>query len=122
MVVKTQLKGSEVTGLRIGARNVRRYFPKGIRVIELQLDHLQIQCGLSPRFWQGQPEIHDPRLCEWLDFKVIHNQGGRKEVRLAMIPSGKNIFTLRPSALKGDGMGGTDPFLAEAEFSAHFRA
>jgi hypothetical protein len=112
MVVKTQLKGSEVTGLRIGARNVRRYFPKGIRVIELQLDHLQIQCGLSPQFWQGQPEIHDPRLCEWLDFRVIHNQGGRKEVRLAMIPSGKNIFTLRPSALKGDGMSGMEPLAA----------
>ena len=53
MVVKTQLKGSEVTGLRIGARNVRSYFPKGVRVIELQLDHLQIQCGLSPRVLAG---------------------------------------------------------------------
>ena len=28
MVVKTQLKGSEVTGLHVGARNVRQYFPK----------------------------------------------------------------------------------------------
>ena len=37
MVVKTQFTGSEVTGLHVGARNVRRYFPKGIRVIELEL-------------------------------------------------------------------------------------
>ncbi len=37
MVVKTQLTGTEVTGLRVGSRNVRRYFPKSIRVIELQL-------------------------------------------------------------------------------------
>ena len=42
MVVKTQLRGGEITGLHIGARNVRRYFPTGARVIELQLDHLQI--------------------------------------------------------------------------------
>ena len=112
MVVKTQFKGSEVTGLHIGARNVRRYFPKGIRVIELQLDHLQIQCGLSPEFWHGEPEIHDPRLCEWLDFKVVHRMGERKEVRLAMTPAGKNIFRLRSSAVKEDGMAGIEPLTA----------
>ena len=28
MVVKTQFNGSEVTGLHVGVRNVRRYFPK----------------------------------------------------------------------------------------------
>ena len=89
MVVKTQLTGSEVTGLRVGARNVRRYFPRGVRVIELQLDHVQIQCGLSPEFWDGRPEIHDPRLCEWLDFKIIHRLEERKEVTLAMTPSVK---------------------------------
>jgi len=95
MVVKTQLRGCEVTGLHVGARNVRRYFPRGIRVIELQLDHLQIQCGLSPEFWSGRPEIHDQRLCEWLDFKVIHRTGERKQVKLAMMPAGKSVFRLR---------------------------
>jgi hypothetical protein len=112
MVVKTQLKGSEVTGLHIGARNVRRYFPKRVRVIELQLDHLQIQCGLSPEFWHGEPEIHDPRLCEWLGFKVIHHIGRRKDVRLAMIPAGKNIFSLRSSGLKGDKVDSMDTLTA----------
>ena len=107
MVVKTQSNGCEVTGLDVGVRNVRRYFPKAIRVIELQLDHLQIQCGLSPEFWDGEPQIHDPRLCEWLDFKVGHRRGDRKEVRLAMTPAGRNIFTLRSSRVKGKGM--TDP-------------
>ena len=112
MVVKTQLRGGEVTGLHVGAKNVRKYFPKGICVIELQLDHLQIQCGLSPQFWQGEPEIHDPRLCEWLDFKVIHRMGGRREIRLAMTPAGENIFRLRSSALKDDGMAGMGPLTA----------
>lgn len=95
MVVKTQLKGSEVTGLHVGVNNVRRYFPKGVSVIELQLDHLQIQCGLTPEFWKGEPEIHDARLCEWLDFKVVRS----KAVRLAMTPTGKNVFRLRSAPL-----------------------
>lgn len=112
MVVKTQLKGGEVTGLRVGARNVRRYFPKGVRVIELQLDHLEIQCGLSPEFWHGQPEIHDPRLCEWLDFKIVHGLGKRKEVRLAMMPAGENVFRLRSSAVRERAMTGMEPIAA----------
>lgn len=100
MVVTTQLRGSEVTGLHVGARNVRRYFPKGTRVIELQLDHLQIQCGLRPEFWNGHPEIHDPRLCEWLDFKVVHPLGERKQVKLALTPAGQNVFRLRSMPVK----------------------
>jgi hypothetical protein len=112
MVVKTQFNGSEVTGLHVGVRNVRRYFPKAARVIELQLDHLQIQCGLSPEFWHGEPQIHDPRLCEWLDFKVGHRMGERKEVRLAMTPAGTNIFRLRSSTVKVDGMAGIEPLRA----------
>ena len=99
MVVKTQIKGCGVTGLRVGARNVRRYFPKNVSTIELQLDHLQIQCGLSPEFWTGEPEIHDPRLCEWLDFKIFHRVEGRTSLRLAMTPAGANAFRLRSTTL-----------------------
>jgi hypothetical protein len=69
MVVKTQSTGRGVTGLNVGAKNVGRHSPKNISAIELQLDYLQIQCGLEPDFWQHQPEIHDPRLCAWLPFK-----------------------------------------------------
>lgn len=101
MLVRTQCKGSEVTGLRVGARNARRYFPKDISVIELQLDHLQIQCGLNPEFWRGQPEIHDPRLCEWLDFKIFHRVTARTSVQFAMTPAGKNSFVLRPDTANG---------------------
>ena len=53
MVVKTQSKGRGITALHVGASNVRRYFPKHISSIELQLGHLQIECGLKPDFWQG---------------------------------------------------------------------
>jgi hypothetical protein len=102
MVVKTQSKGRGITGLHVGATNVRRYFPKDISVIELELDHLQIQCGLGPGFWQDEPEIYDPRLCAWLESKHFHTRPDRTPVPLVMIPSGKNSFKLQPVRLNGN--------------------
>lgn len=105
-MVKTQVKGSETVGLRVGAKNVRRYFPRDTSFVEFQLDHLQIQCGLTPEFWRGRPEIHDRRLCKWLDFKILHQMRNRSEVKLAMTRSDNNTYTLRstergrPSGLK----------------------
>ena len=96
MVVKTQSKGSGITGLHVGVNNARRYFPKHISVIELQLDHLQIQCGLNPEFWHGQPEIYDARLGAWLEARHLHAKPDRSPIPLAMIPEGKNSFRLQP--------------------------
>jgi len=98
MVVKTQSKGRGVTGLHVGSSNVRRYFPEHVAVIELQLGHLQIQCGLEPGFWQDEPEIHDPRLCAWLEAKNFHTGPNRIPIPLVMIPSGKNSFRLQPAS------------------------
>ncbi|MDR3772725.1 MAG: hypothetical protein P4L26_05210 [Terracidiphilus sp.] len=98
MVVRTQSKGREIIGLQVGANNVRRYFPKGMAVIEIELDHLQIQCTLPPGFWLDQPEIQDPRLSLWLASKNFHLRPSRTPVPLAMIPNGKNSFRLRPIA------------------------
>jgi hypothetical protein len=95
MVVKTHSKGRGLTGLLVGSTNVRRYFPKDISVIELQLDHLNIQCGLTPDFWDGEPEIYDPRLCAWLEAKNLRPQPTQPAVPLAMIPAGNNSFRLR---------------------------
>ncbi|MGA7341941.1 MAG: hypothetical protein WBE72_19625 [Terracidiphilus sp.] len=101
MVVKSQCSGRRITGLYVGANNVRRYFPRHIAAIDLQLDHLRIQCGLTPRFWNGQPEIHDPRLCDWLELKQLQVPGCRSSMPLSMIPSGENSFILGPAALNG---------------------
>jgi hypothetical protein len=100
MVVRTRSKGCEITGLQVGANNVRRYFPKGTEIIELELDHLQIQCCLGPDFWQEQPDILDPRLGAWLESKKLLERPSRDPVPLAMIPNGKNSFRLRPIRLK----------------------
>jgi hypothetical protein len=95
MLVKIQNRGSYVTGLNVGATNVRRYFSKQTPAIELLLDHLQIECGLQPEFWQGEGEIHDPRLCAWLELKNSAGLPSRTPVPLAMIPAGKNCFRLK---------------------------
>ena len=96
MLVTSQCSGNRVTGLYVGERNVQRYFPKGVLAIELQLDHLRIECGLSPLFWDGQPEIHDPRLCLWLESKQSQRKERRAPMPLAMTPSGEHSFTLGP--------------------------
>lgn len=96
MVVKAQSKGRGLSGIVVGTDNVRRYFPKSVSTIELELDHLRIQCGLAPDFWQGQPEIFDPRLCAWLETKLMHSNKDRQNVTLTMIPAGDNAFRLQP--------------------------
>jgi hypothetical protein len=94
MLVNTLNKGRVVTGLNVGINNVRRHFPRHVEVIELQLDHLRIQCGLEPDFWCDHPEIHDPRLCAWLELKGLHAMPGEPPIPLSMVPAGENSFRL----------------------------
>lgn len=112
MLVRTQSKGCAIIGLQVGANNVRRYFPKDMAVIELQLDHLRIQCWLGPEFWLDQPQINDPRLGAWLESKSFHERPSRNPVHLAMIPNGNSSFQLRPISLKSPAPGRpvSDPF------------
>lgn len=96
MVVTSQFSGHRVTGLYVGTNNVRRYFPKRVPAIELQLDHLRIECDLEPGFWGGQPAIHDPRLCLWLESKHFKRAECRSPMPLAMMPAGEHTFILGP--------------------------
>ncbi|MFZ0393275.1 MAG: hypothetical protein WCF17_14220 [Terracidiphilus sp.] len=101
MVVKTRQNGQEVTGLRVGAANVRRYFPKAVSRVMLRLGDLEIDCQLSPEFWHGKPEIADPRLCEWLQFRRSHQRADRKPITLAMEIAGGDSYTLQAIAPTG---------------------
>ena len=92
MIVTSVCVGHHVTGLKVGAKNARRYFPRGTSEIELQLGHLRIQCGLTADFWQDQPEIHDPRLCLWLESKQRIERANASAL-LAMNRSGEDSFT-----------------------------
>lgn len=109
MVVKTQSRGLGITGLHIGAENVRRYFPKGNSFIELQLDHLRIRCALPREFWNGHPEIYDARLCAWLESKHLQARPNRAPVPLAMIPAGGNAFRLQLFSLNGQPISTSHP-------------
>jgi hypothetical protein len=100
MVVTSKCCGHRVTGILVGESNVQRFFPRNITEIELQLDHLRIECGLGPHFWNGQPEISDPRLCLWLESKDRDGNSRRAPVPLAMIPSGANSFIVAPARLE----------------------
>jgi hypothetical protein len=94
MLVKTQRDGRDHIGLHIGTANARRYFRKRTPTIDLRLDDLEIQCTLSPDFWAGRPEIYDPRLSEWLEFKVGDRRPGRGPMLLTMVPSGSDTFVV----------------------------
>jgi len=96
MIVTSQCSGHRVTGLCVGASNVRRYFPKQVSTIELQLDHLRIECALKPDFWNGHPEIDDPRLCLWLELKHFQRKECGSPMPFAMMPAGEHSFILGP--------------------------
>lgn len=53
----------------------------------------------KPNFWQGEPEIFDPRLCAWLEARYLHTKVALAPIPLAMIPEGKNSFRLQPVSL-----------------------
>lgn len=80
----------------VGAENVRQFFPETNTVIELELGHVKIQCKLGHEFWDGKPEILDPRLSAWLETKHMHTNASRSPVSLALLPSGKNSYRLEP--------------------------
>lgn len=96
MLVIAQYKGHSVTSLRVGRRNARRFFARSTAAIEFELDHLRIECGLPPEFWDGEAEIRDHRLCAWLESKRHPRHPSRADVTLAMVPSGRNSYKLSP--------------------------
>ena len=100
MVVRTQSNGRDHFGLLVGATNARRYFPRTMSAVELELDELHIECRLPESFWDGQPEINDPRLCEWLKFKVLKEGRSRSQMELNMVQSGANTFRLQPGSVR----------------------
>jgi hypothetical protein len=95
MIVRAQAKNGYITALEIGIGNALRYFSRDNRVIELQIDHLRIQCELPVDFWAATPEICDRRLCAWLQVKRHSSRNAC--FSLDMRPSGDNLFQLKPA-------------------------
>jgi hypothetical protein len=119
MVVQTldRIPGpAGLIGLHIGARNVQEFFPRGVDVIELELDHLRIVCSLEPSFWQDRPEIHDLRLSSWLESKRSSGKLSAKPAAVALIRSGESSFRLSISNVADEPDGSMDvPGIAYVE-------
>ena len=95
MVVEIQRNGRSVTGLHVGSGNVRRYFPRGLGAVDLHLDHLEIRCALLPSFWNGKPQISDPRLTAWLEAKDFAEQSHAAPIQLSLVPAEGRSFRLQ---------------------------
>jgi hypothetical protein len=49
--------------------------------------------------FQNQPEIHDPRLCAWLEFKYPYEKLDRPPAFLTMILAENNSYRMEPMSL-----------------------
>jgi hypothetical protein len=96
MVVSAKSGRRGVTGLHVGDGNVQRLFPPDMPTVELELDHLRIVCKLEPKFWEGEPEIHDERLVAWLESKRMNGKLAPTPGPVVMIPAGDHAFRLMP--------------------------
>jgi hypothetical protein len=96
MVVRGKSKRLGMTGLHVGDGNVQRLFPPDMPTVELELDHLRIVCTLEPKFWEGEPEIHDERLLAWLESKRMNGKLAPLPAPVVMIPAGEHAFRLMP--------------------------
>ena len=82
-------------GLHVGTVNAQQYFPRELRHVELELDHLRIVCTLEPSFWQDCPEICDMRLSSWLELKRNSGKMASQDAPVALIPCGRALFRLQ---------------------------
>jgi len=96
MVIRSGSRSLGTTGLHIGDGNAQRLFPPDVPRVELELDHLRIECTLDPEFWNGDPEIHDERLILWLESKRAAGKLATPPAPVAMIPAGDHAFRLQP--------------------------
>lgn len=94
MLVQTLSRDGRIVGLRIGAENVRRYFPVQQATIELVLGHLHIHCELPPEFWEGEPELFDSRLADWLEAKFRCSRKPGACVSLMLVKAGDGSYRL----------------------------
>jgi hypothetical protein len=95
MIFEADCKGNVVTGLRLGRESEGALFGTRPGVIELELDHLRIACGLPAGFWNGEGLIRDRRLCNWLELKR-QREGGAGALAVMLTPASDNAFHVKP--------------------------
>jgi hypothetical protein len=95
MLVSMQSDGHSITGIRMGMSDARRFFPQGLRSVDLELDHLRIQCDVRATESLDRAEISDPRLTAWLNEKLYWQKLPRTPVSAELVKSGKCAYRLK---------------------------
>src|SRR4051794_10692273 len=103
MIVRAHGNNGGIAALHVGIGNVLRFFSRDSSIIELELDHLRIQCELPPDFWAAKPEICDRRLCAWLQAK--RHGSAESSIPMNMQAKGNNLFQLKRCPMVGRGKG-----------------
>ena len=97
MLVTIRNSGHSIAGIRIGSSDACHFFPSALKSIDIELDHLRIQCDLHTDVWHGR-EISDPRLAAWLEEKFYWRKQPTAPLRLEMVKTGGSYrLQLRPS-------------------------
>ena len=94
MIVTMQSKSHSITGIRIGMYEARRFFPRGLNSVDLELDDLRIRCSIHANSRLNRAEISDPRLTAWLEEKFYWQKLPATPVPVEMVRSG-NAYRLQ---------------------------
>ena len=102
LTLKSRRNGSEntkqrpdVTGLHVGASNVRRYFPRNARLSSCIWIISRYSVGSGLTFRRTSPRFSTRDLC-MVGVQDYHTRADHAPIPLAMIPAGKNSFRIRP--------------------------
>ena len=91
--------GSGTYGIRIGAPNRREHFDPAWKKVEIEMDGVSHEFGLTPGFWKDCPEIRDrgePRLRRWLERHRSVPWPKGNPPRMELVPLGRGRFRLVP--------------------------
>ena len=88
MIATMQTQGGSITGICIGSSDAAGDSLDGVQSIDLELDHLCIQCDLHMDFWLDRAEISDPRLGAWLEEKFYWQKIPASPVSVEMVRTG----------------------------------
>jgi hypothetical protein len=98
MVVTMQSEGHAIVGIRIGMAEARRFFGRGLHSIDLELDHLRINCDVRANSRLHRAEISDPRLTAWLEEKFYWRKLPSIPLSVELVKKGESYsLQLRPS-------------------------
>ncbi len=82
-------------GIRVGLPNVRQYFRRSWRTIEVEIDSLNRTFRLSRTFWTTCPEFRGKVIGAWLTKNKLAPWPRGKPPQVELVPLGGNRFRLR---------------------------